>query len=72
MTSKERAQFRAMANSLEPEFHIGKGGLSEGVIKQTLDSFNTKELKEEQPLNAYFEIVFTLSGKASVLRLEQL
>ena len=44
MTSKERARFRAMANSLEPEFHIGKGGLSEGVINQTLDSFNTKEL----------------------------
>ncbi len=44
MTGKERAQFRAMANSLEPEFQIGKGGLTDGVVKQTLDSFNTKEL----------------------------
>ena len=44
MTGKERAQFRAQANSLEPEFQIGKGGISEGVIKQTLDAFNTKEL----------------------------
>lgn len=33
-----------MANSLEPEFQIGKGGLSDGVVAQTLDSFNTKEL----------------------------
>jgi RNA-binding protein len=44
MTGKERAGFRAMANSLEPEFQIGKGGISDGVIKQTEDAFNTKEL----------------------------
>ena len=44
MTGKERAQFRAQANSLEPEFQIGKGGISDGVVKQTLDAFNTKEL----------------------------
>ena len=44
MTGKERAQFRAQANSLEPEFQIGKGGMSEGLVAQTLDSFRTKEL----------------------------
>ena len=44
MTGKERAQFRAQANSLEPEFQIGKGGMSEGLVSQTLDSFRTKEL----------------------------
>lgn len=44
MTGKERAAFRAQANGLEPEFQIGKGGLSEGLINQTLDSFRTKEL----------------------------
>jgi len=44
MTSKERAQFRAQANSLEPEFQIGKGGMSDGVVNQTLDAFKTKEL----------------------------
>lgn len=44
MTGKERAGFRAQANKLEPEFQIGKGGMSDGLIKQTLDSFRTKEL----------------------------
>lgn len=44
MTGKERAGFRAQANTLEPEFQIGKGGLNDGVITQTLDSFRTKEL----------------------------
>jgi RNA-binding protein len=44
MTGKERAAFRAQANTLEPEFQIGKGGMSESLIKQTLDSFRTKEL----------------------------
>ena len=44
MTGKERAAWRAKANSLEPEFQIGKGGMTDGVIKQTLDAFNTKEL----------------------------
>ncbi len=44
MTSKERAQFRAQANSLEPLFQIGKGGMSDGLVAQTLDAFKTKEL----------------------------
>lgn len=44
MTSKERAEFRAQANSLDAEFQIGKGGMSDGLILQTLDSFRTKEL----------------------------
>ena len=44
MTGKERAQFRAQANTLQPEFQVGKGGMSEGLVKQTLDSFKTKEL----------------------------
>lgn len=44
MTSKERASFRAMANTLEPLFQIGKGGMSDGLVSQTLDAFKTKEL----------------------------
>lgn len=44
MTGKERASFRALANGLEAELQIGKVGLTDGVIEQTLDSFRTKEL----------------------------
>ena len=44
MTGKERAAFRAQANSLEPLFHIGKSGLNEGVIRQTDDALRAREL----------------------------
>ena len=44
MTSKERAELRGQANTLEPLFQVGKGGVSDAVIAQTLEAFNTKEL----------------------------
>lgn len=44
MTSKERASFRAQANTLDPVFQVGKGGMSEGLINQTDDALRTKEL----------------------------
>ncbi|MBQ8029770.1 MAG: ribosome assembly RNA-binding protein YhbY [Clostridia bacterium] len=44
MTGKERAAFRAKANSLEPLFQIGKGGMSEALIKQTDDALRAREL----------------------------
>lgn len=44
MTSKERAALRGQANSLEPLFQVGKGGISEGVIKQTAEALEKREL----------------------------
>lgn len=44
MTGKERAAFRASANSLQPLFHIGKGGISPALIKQTDDALTAREL----------------------------
>lgn len=44
MTGKERAAFRAAANHLEPLFQIGKGGLSDAIIKQTDDALRAREL----------------------------
>lgn len=44
MTGKERAQFRAQANHLEPHFQIGKGGMSDALIKQTDDALRAREL----------------------------
>lgn len=44
MTGKERAAFRAQANSLEPLFQVGKGGMSEALIKQTDDALKAREL----------------------------
>lgn len=44
MTGKERAAWRAKANSLEPLFQIGKGGISEALLKQTDDALRAREL----------------------------
>lgn len=44
MTSKERAKLRAEANGLDPIFQIGKEGITESVIAQLEDTFNTREL----------------------------
>ncbi len=44
MTGKERAAFRAQANGLEPLFQVGKGGMSDALIKQTDDALKAREL----------------------------
>ena len=44
MTGKERAAFRAQANSLEPLFQIGKGGMSDALVKQVADALRKREL----------------------------
>lgn len=44
MTSKERAQWRAKANSLEPVIQLGKEGISENLITQIDDTLDAREL----------------------------
>lgn len=44
MTGKERAEWRARANSLEPLFQLGKGGISDAFIEQVDGALNTREL----------------------------
>lgn len=44
MTSKERARLRSEANTLEPIIQIGKDGITDAVIAQMEDNFNTREL----------------------------
>ncbi len=44
MTGKERAGWRAKANSLEPLFQLGKGGISDAFIEQVNGALNTREL----------------------------
>ena len=44
MTSKERARLRAEANGLDPIFQIGKECITDAVIAQLEDTFNTREL----------------------------
>ncbi len=44
LTSKQRAQLRAMANALEPVVTIGKGDIGDNLIKQTDDALEAREL----------------------------
>lgn len=44
MTSKERAELRAQANSLDVLFQVGKGGISDALIEQTDGALRTREL----------------------------
>ena len=44
LTSKQRAQLRALANSLEPIVHIGKDGIGENLVKQANDALEAREI----------------------------
>lgn len=44
LTSKQRAQLRAMANSIDPVIHIGKGDLGENLIRQADEALEAREL----------------------------
>ncbi len=44
MTSKERAQLKAMASSIEPVIIVGKGGITENLVNETANALRTREL----------------------------
>lgn len=44
MTGKERAQWRAKAQKLDPIVHIGKEGLTENVVRQADEALAAREL----------------------------
>lgn len=44
MESKERARLRAQANSIDPVFQVGKGGISQALLKQTDEALKAREL----------------------------
>jgi len=44
MTSKQRAYLRGLANGLEAIVHVGKGGISDAMMKQADDALTAREL----------------------------
>ena len=44
LTSKQRAQLRGMAASLDTIVIVGKGGITENVIEQVRDALKAREL----------------------------
>ena len=44
LTSKQRAQLRAIANDLQPVVHIGKDGISDALVKQADEALEAREI----------------------------
>ena len=44
LTSKQRAQLRGLANTMDTILHIGKDGIGENLVKQADDALEAREL----------------------------
>ena len=44
LNSRQRAQLRSMANTMQPIFQIGKGGIGEEIIEQLSLALEAREL----------------------------
>ncbi|MDD6160798.1 MAG: ribosome assembly RNA-binding protein YhbY [Oscillospiraceae bacterium] len=44
LNSRQRAQLRALANSIDTIIHIGKDGVGDNLIKQADDALEAREL----------------------------
>ena len=44
LNSRQRAQLRRLANSLDTIFQVGKGGVTENTVKQVDDALEAREL----------------------------
>ncbi|MHB1391957.1 MAG: ribosome assembly RNA-binding protein YhbY [Clostridia bacterium] len=51
LTSKQRAHLRGLANTLEPVFLIGKGGLNDNMIADIDAALEARELIKIKVLN---------------------
>lgn len=51
LTGKQRSYLKGLANPLEPIMQIGKGGVTENVLKQIDDALNARELIKIKILN---------------------
>ena len=52
MTGKQRAYLRAQANGLDTIQYVGKGGITEAVIRQTEEALAARELIKGRVLEA--------------------
>ena len=47
LTSKQRAQLRGLANSIDTILHVGKDGIGDNLVKQADDALEARELWQE-------------------------
>ncbi|MFA9399388.1 MAG: ribosome assembly RNA-binding protein YhbY [Clostridiaceae bacterium] len=51
LTSKQRSYLRSLANTMNPIFNIGKGGIEENLLKQLEEALEARELIKIAVLN---------------------
>ena len=68
LTSKQRAQLRGLANSIDTIIQVGKDGIGENLIKQVNDALEARELVKGRVLENSMltprEAAEELAGKA--------
>ena len=55
LTSKQRAQLRGLANSIDTIIHIGKDGIGENLVKQADDALEAREIIKGRVLDNNIE-----------------
>ena len=55
LTSKQRAQLRGMAASLDTILHVGKDGIGDNLVKQADDALEARELIKGKVLDNNLE-----------------
>jgi len=44
LTGKQRSYLRSLSNNIQPIFQVGKGGVSDNMVKQFNDALEAREL----------------------------
>jgi RNA-binding protein len=71
LTGKQRAQLRAMANTIDTIIQIGKGGITDAVVKSVDDALKARELVKGRVLeNSLLTAREACDGLAEVLNAE--
>ena len=72
LTSKQRAQLRGLANSIDTILQVGKDGLGENLIKQAGDALEARELIKGRVLdnNADYDARLAAAELAKATRSE--
>ncbi|ODM25995.1 ribosome assembly RNA-binding protein YhbY [Acetivibrio mesophilus] len=71
LTGKQRSYLRSLANSVEPIFQVGKGGINDNMIKQFNEALEARELIKVTVLkNAMVETKEVCNEAASLVGAE--
>ncbi len=63
LNSRQRAQLRSLANTMDAIFQVGKGGIGEQIIKQVDDALEARELIKMSVLETSEETSRTAADK---------